>query len=90
MNLTLEVSVPPATDIETLADVVEVSADPAGPRVLIVATPGPPGPPGPPGQGQGGGTAWFTGTGPPGTILGASPGDAYIDTTTGTIYRLGD
>ncbi|MGN2640689.1 hypothetical protein ACTD5D_31860 [Nocardia takedensis] len=88
MNLTLEVSLPPATDIDTLADVVEVTADPEGARVLIVATPGPPGPPGP-GEG-GGGTAWWTGTGPPGTILGASPGDCYIDAATGTIYRLGD
>ncbi|MGN2634641.1 hypothetical protein ACTD5D_39690 [Nocardia takedensis] len=91
MNLTLEVSLPPATDTEPLADVVEVSTDPAGSRVLIVATPGPPGPPGPPGAGEGGGgSAWWTGTGPPATVLGSAPGDHYIDTTTGTIYRLGD
>lgn len=87
MNLEIEVQIPQATDIETIADVVDVHTDPDGAQVLLVATPGPPGPPG---TGGGGGAAWFTGVGPPGTILGASPGDNYTDVSTGNIYRLGD
>ena len=30
----------------------------------------------------------FTGNGPPGTIIGAEPGDEYLDNDSGTIYRL--
>lgn len=30
----------------------------------------------------------FTGTGAPGVILGAEPGDTYLDTMTGNIYTL--
>ncbi|WP_280454765.1 hypothetical protein [Nocardia brasiliensis] len=51
MNLEIEVQIPQATDIETISDVVEISADPDGAQVLLVATPGPPGPPGIPGEG---------------------------------------
>lgn len=40
------------------------------------------GPAGKPGQIR------FTGTGPPGVILGAEPGDTYLDTATGNIYTL--
>lgn len=40
------------------------------------------GPAGDPGQIR------FVGTGAPGTIIGASPGDTYLDMTTGTIYQL--
>ncbi|CAM5594035.1 hypothetical protein [Rhodanobacter lindaniclasticus] len=40
------------------------------------------GPDGAPGQIR------FTGIGAPGTIVGASPGDTYLDTITGTIYQL--
>ena len=47
---------------------------------------GDPGPPGPAFVG----TAWFFGDGPPDTIVGSKPGDRYLDTTTGTIYTLGD
>lgn len=65
--------------------------------------PGPPGPEGPPGpQGEPGtgttpgppgpagkdGQIRFTGHGPPGTIVGAEPGDTYMDLTTGDIYKL--
>lgn len=35
----------------------------------------------------------FTGDGPPPTdpaVLGAKPGDEYVDLTTGVVYRLGD
>lgn len=28
------------------------------------------------------------GQGPPGTIIGSSPGDEYLDTLTGNLYRL--
>lgn len=52
---------------------------------------GAPGPAGPVGQtGADGprGATWFTGTGAPGAISGAKPGDMYLDTTTGTFYVL--
>ena len=53
---------------------------PAGP-------PGEPGPPGPPGEP---GPEWWFGDGPPDTLLGARPGDLYLDRETGQIYQLGD
>ena len=34
------------------------------------------------------GTKWFTGTGAPGTIAGATIGDKYLDTSDGTVYEL--
>ena len=40
------------------------------------------GPAGDPGQIR------FVGTGEPGTIIGSSPGDTYLDMATGTIYQL--
>lgn len=43
---------------------------------------GVPGPPGKDGQIR------FTGHGPPGTIVGAEPGDTYMDLNTGDIYKL--
>ena len=43
---------------------------------------GVPGPPGKDGQIR------FTGHGPPGTIVGAEPGDTYMDLSTGDIYKL--
>lgn len=46
---------------------------------------GPPGPQGPPGKD---GQIRYTGQGPPGTIVGAQPGDTYLDTLTGDVYRL--
>jgi len=48
---------------------------PAGPA-------GPAGPPGPPGS------VWWSGEGPPTVVIGASPGDFYIDTLSGTLYQL--
>lgn len=41
--------------------------------------------PGPPGKD---GQIRFTGNGPPGTIVGAEPGDTYMDLDTGDIYKL--
>lgn len=54
---------------------------PAGP----VGTQGPQGP-----QGEAGrdGQIRYTGHGAPGVILGAQPGDTYLDTLTGVIYKL--
>lgn len=31
---------------------------------------------------------WFTGQGPPSVVIGAGPGDMYIDTLTGLLYQL--
>lgn len=51
--------------------------------------PGPVGPPGPTGPSGGApGQPRFTGTGPPGLILGAEPMDEYLDISSGDIYRL--
>lgn len=43
---------------------------------------GPTGPAGPRGS------KWFTGAGTPTSIAGALPGDMYLDTSTGVVYRL--
>jgi hypothetical protein len=51
--------------------------------IVQVITSGPQGPPGPPGS-----VTTFSGMGPPGTIIGSSPGDTYLDITTGIIYVL--
>jgi hypothetical protein len=50
--------------------------------------PGPPGPPGPAGPPSPPGQPRWSGKGPPGTIIGAAPGDRYLDETTGNIYVL--
>lgn len=50
-DVVIEVSVPNSTDIEVVADAVDVTADPNGAQVIVVATPGPPGPPGSAGDG---------------------------------------
>lgn len=50
-DLVIDVFVPQSTDIEIIADTVDVVADPSGAQVIVVATPGPEGPPGPPGDG---------------------------------------
>ena len=34
------------------------------------------------------GTRWFTGSGVPGTVPGAVPGDFYLDVADGTVYEL--
>lgn len=43
---------------------------------------------GPAGKDGAPGQIRFTGTGMPGTIVGASPGDTYLDVLTGTVYTL--
>lgn len=61
---------------------------------LIDAETGPQGPAGPQGEtgdeGPAGqrGSLWFTGSGLPGTIPGATGGDKYLDLDTGNVYTL--
>lgn len=55
----------------------------------VVTIAGPRGPRGEPGPAFTG-TAWWYGEGEPGTIIGSKPGDMYVDTLTGIVYRLGD
>lgn len=62
----------------------------AGPQGLRGDT-GPAGPQGLQGvRGPAGarGSKWFSGSGTPGTIAGALPGDQYLDVVTGTTYEL--
>lgn len=54
---------------------------------------GPPGDSGPSGATgpigpQGSAVKRYYGEGPPGTIIGSSPGDEYVDSTTGNLYVL--
>lgn len=71
-------------------DVVSVS-DSQGSPVAVVAVQGPRGDKGEKGD-PGGftGVAWFYDDGPPETVLGAKPGDFYVDLLTGDVYKLGD
>lgn len=52
-DIVIEVSVPDTADITAIADTVDLTANPNGAAVILVAAPGPPGPPGPPGNGTG-------------------------------------
>ncbi|MDO5623788.1 MAG: hypothetical protein Q4G71_03775 [Pseudomonadota bacterium] len=62
-------------------------------NVTVVGVPGPcgpgggqAGPPGPPGKD---GQIRFTGRGePPAVIVGAEPGDTYLDLDTGNVFKL--
>jgi hypothetical protein len=78
-----------AVDVETPN--VDVHPD-ASEAVGLVIAQGPPGTPGP--QGPAGptyeGLAWWYGEGPPGVIVGAKPGDYYLNTLNGQIFKLGD
>lgn len=47
-----------------------------------VGGPGPTGPEGPSGQPR------WSGAGPPGVVIGAEPGDVYVDWLTGDTYQL--
>lgn len=64
-------------------------------NVVVVTVDGEQGPPGPPGEdgqngapGPSGGLVKWYGNGPPGAIIGASPGDFYLDLDSGDIYTL--
>lgn len=63
-----------------------VKSPPPPDWVSLSGPPGPPGPPGPVGP-SGLGFQWI-GQGPPNTVIGASPGDTYLDTESGYIYQL--
>jgi hypothetical protein len=54
--------------------------------ILVEAEQGPAGPAGP--QGEPGVQKRWYGEGPPGVIIGASPGNEYVDTLTGDLYVL--
>ena len=49
---------------------------------------GPPGPPGPEGPQGDRGVEVVMGAGPPTSIVGFLPGDTYVNTLTGDIYRF--
>lgn len=68
--------------------VVDIVVDDVPQPVVVEGSVGPRGPQGPSGSMTFEGTAWWTGEGPPGTIVGSKPGDEYIDTLTGTVYKL--
>jgi hypothetical protein len=58
-------------------------------NVTIDGEQGPPGPPGEDGDiGPAGSLVKWFGNGSPGVIIGASPGDLYLDLDTGDIYQL--
>ena len=59
-----------------------------GPPGDTVGIPGPQGPQGVPGVQGKDGQIRFTGSGPPGVIIGASPNDTYVDLLTGDVYKL--
>lgn len=50
-DVVIEVWVPDTTDIAAVAETVDLTADPSGAAVILVAAPGPPGPRGAPGNG---------------------------------------
>lgn len=72
---------------DPFSQVVDVEVDePAVAALLVTGPPGPPGPAGP----SFSGVAWWYGVGEPVTVIGSKPGDYYVDTESGTIYKLGD
>lgn len=72
-----------AAPIQSLVAGDNVSIDATDPRNPVIAVPaGTQGPPGKDGQIR------FTGHGPPGVLVGAEPGDTYMDLSTGTVYKL--
>lgn len=79
-----------AVQVATPSPWVQVNVVPP-PTAAIVAVAGPQGASG--ASGAAGpaysGLAWFFDNGPPGTIIGSKPGDAYLDLSDGTVYVLG-
>src|SRR5688500_16142677 len=71
----------------------------SGGTTVVQGPPGPPGPVGPPGPkgdtgspgaaGAAGARRWYGDGPPPQYIVGASPGDEYLDRASGTLYVLG-
>lgn len=77
-------------NIQVLSKTQRIVVDPATKAISIVNA-GPPGPPGVDGApglpGANAGRRWY-GEGLPGTVVGAAPGDEYLDTLTGDLYIL--
>lgn len=98
------VTLPAGTVVDVDAPLPEVDVEGlAFDGLDVFVVPGPPGPPGPQGpvgpqgpegprgfDGTFGGTAWWSGNGPPVTVIGSKPGDKYLDVDTGDVYTLGD
>lgn len=79
------------------ADVTVIQVDPVTTTTLVLKVPDSAvNVIGMPGTGDGGSSGhlnpvvdWFTGVGPPpDALIGAGPGDMYIDVTTGVLYQL--
>lgn len=85
LDITTQVA---TAEVEAPSTTVSPDASEAVGLVIAQGPPGTPGPTGPPGPTYEG-VAWWYGEGPPGVIVGAKPGDFYLDTDDGTIYRLG-
>lgn len=86
---TLEVHVAPTTISLDIAPPQVTIERTGGFSVALGAIVGPPGPSGPTGPaGPSGDVERFYGVGPPGVVIGASPGDEYVDTDTGDLYVL--
>lgn len=88
MTVTVDRGVPAQVVVEQSEPfVVGIVGRPEPAQVGVVA-----GVPGPPGQSTGvpgpAGQPRWAGQGPPGTIIGAAPGDIYLDELTGTLYTL--
>lgn len=82
----VEVTLPGSLTIEVeqpAPPVFEVEVPTTAPDHLLVPVAGPPGPPS-----SNAGQPRFTGDGPPSAIIGAQPGDEYLDRQTGDIYKL--
>jgi hypothetical protein len=62
-------------------ELTNAQTGPVGPQ-------GPAGPQGLPGPGGQRGTVWFTGSGAPGVIAQALPGDKYVDLDNGSVYTF--
>jgi hypothetical protein len=99
----IEVNVDPGPRVEAVTGASDLAVDVSEPTVQVatwteeipfnaVPVKGDKGDKGDPGYVEGAfeGTAWWTGQGEPGTVMGSKPGDYYIDTLTGIIYKLGD
>lgn len=87
-TITLDIIIDDTVDV-TVVDSTDVDITTTeDPTFAVITVEGPPGPPGEAGPGYAG-TAWFYGSGPPGTVVGARPGDNFMDLTTGDIYVLG-
>lgn len=79
-------------DIDVAVEDYSASLDVAESVVAALLVSGPVGPAGPAGPAGAAfdGVAWWYGDGPPPVVVGAKPGDFYMDLLTGNIHKLGD